>query len=72
METSGADDPILESFRLSAELVGIHFSEEEFVRLKPQFAQMLKTVRVLRELDLADVEPALTFLPLGMAKVEGK
>lgn len=75
MESGGTSDPLLESFRSSAERAGIAFSEEEFTRLKPQYDQMLDGVRRLREvglsLGLLDVEPAIAFLPQATPAQEG-
>lgn len=64
-------DPVLESFRRRAAEAGIAFSEEDFARLRPRYAQMLDQLRVLRELDLSAVEPALVFALPGLVNAEG-
>ncbi|HEY7493436.1 MAG TPA: hypothetical protein VIH59_20270 [Candidatus Tectomicrobia bacterium] len=48
--------------RVTAEMAGIQFTEEELEQLAPQVAALLADLSTLEELDLSQAEPALRFI----------
>jgi Asp-tRNA(Asn)/Glu-tRNA(Gln) amidotransferase C subunit len=47
--------------RVDEELAGIGFSADELKEIRPQVAWLMEEAEALEEIDLADVEPCLTY-----------
>lgn len=48
--------------RVTAEMAGLSFTDEELERLTPQMAALLSDLSALEALDLRQVEPAMIFV----------
>jgi len=50
--------------RLATEMAGLQLSDAELEQLTPQMAALLADLSALEDLDLSQIEPAVTFTPL--------